>query len=213
MKTHRTILIALAMSSAAGIAGAQDTPAAGPIRPAVQATEITEYLPLTNSEHLRLFLTDTFGAEPVAGSMARAELNQLRDVPKEWGKGGAGFATRLGSGLGQHLVRQTMKFGAAKLLHEDTRYFRSNQTGFWKRLKYAVASSFLARHPSGRRGFSFASVGSTAGSSFLSRLWMPHTLATAGAGASSFGISIGVDVGINVLREFWPDLKRKFRRQ
>jgi hypothetical protein len=34
-----------------------------------------------------------------------------------------------------------------------------------------------------------------------------------GAGASSFGISIGVSVGSNVLREFWPDLKRHFRRR
>jgi hypothetical protein len=37
-------------------------------------------------------------------------------------------------------------------------------------------------------------------------------MATAGSGAATFGITIGCDVGFNMLREFWPDIKSHFRR-
>jgi hypothetical protein len=30
---------------------------------------------------------------------------------------------------------------------------------------------------------------------------------------SKFGMQIGVDMAANVLKEFWPDLERKFRRK
>jgi len=37
---------------------------------------------------------------------------------------------------------------------------------------------------------------------------------SARAGAfSSLGVQLGVDMAANVLKEFWPDLERKFRRK
>jgi hypothetical protein len=34
---------------------------------------------------------------------------------------------------------------------------------------------------------------------------------TAHDAVSSLGVQVGVDMAANVLREFWPDLERKFR--
>jgi hypothetical protein len=36
---------------------------------------------------------------------------------------------------------------------------------------------------------------------------------TAGDAASMLGLQVGVDTAANVLKEFWPDLQRKFGRK
>ena len=74
--------------------------------------------------------------------------------------------------------------------------------------KYAVVSTFLARHDNGNQYFSFSRIGSAAGTAFISREWQPRSTTTAGDGAVSFGISMGSDVGFNIVREFWPGLRR-----
>jgi hypothetical protein len=97
-------------------------------------------------------------------------------------------------------------------LHEDNRYIRSSDHGFWKRSKYAIGSTFVARNDAGRKHFAYSRVGAAAGSSFISRVWQPRSANSAGDGAVSFGISMATDVGGNVFREFLPDLKSKFRK-
>jgi hypothetical protein len=196
MKMRQISLVALAMTITAGLAAAQD-----------------EFSPMTRGERLRGYLTGTFGHNSLAAAAVRAEIGQWRHDPKEWGRDASGYGQRMGSAFAQHFIRHTLEYGASSLLHEDNRYLRSGRAGFWKRMKYAVASSFLARHDNGRRSAGISRLGSAAGAAFISRAWLPRSIATVGAGASSFGISIGVSVGSNVLREFWPDLKRHFRRR
>jgi hypothetical protein len=36
---------------------------------------------------------------------------------------------------------------------------------------------------------------------------------TASDAASKLGMQLGVDMGANILKEFWPDLERKFTRK
>jgi hypothetical protein len=119
----------------------------------------------------------------------------------------------MGSNMAQHVLRGTLRSGAAALLHEDNRYRASNAKGFWKRTKYAVISSFLARKDNGHRRLGFSKIGSAGATAFISRAWLPRTVATVGGGASSFGLTIAADVGANLLHEFWPDLKRRFGRK
>lgn len=67
----------------------------------------------------------------------------------------------------------------------------------------------MARGNDGHQHISISEIGSLAGSSFLSRLWQPSTNSSAGDGATSFGIAMGVNAGMSVLREFLPDLTRR----
>ena len=47
---------------------------------------------------------------------------------------------------------------------------------------------------------------------FVSRAWMPAWFHTFASGISSAGISLAVDAGVNVLREFWPEIRHPRRR-
>ena len=175
-----------------------------------QRAEDDEFVPMTRSERLKRYVTGTFGPNSLNKSAASAEIMQVRKVPKEWSRTPAGFGNRVGSAFAQHIVRGTLQYGTSSALHEDNRYRPSCKKGFWKRAGYAVSSTFLARRDNGRRRFSFSRIGSAGGASFISRTWLPPSIATAGAGASSFGLTIAFDVGANVFHEFWPDLRKKF---
>jgi hypothetical protein len=178
----------------------------------ITTSEAGDFAPMTRSERFRNYLTGTFGLKALNKSAATAEIMQLQNVPVEWGKNPAGFGARFGSVFAQHLVKGTLQYGVSAALHEDNRYLQSGKKGFWKRTGYAVSSTFLARRDNGRRRFSFSKIGGAGGAAFISRSWLPGSIATAGAGASSFGVLIAFDAGSNVFREFWPDLKRRFRR-
>ncbi len=189
----------------------------GPNGPATTITPAArtaaEFQPMTRSERLRNYLLSTGSVESMVSAAASAGIRQWEGTPKEWGGGAEGYGYRIGDAFAHHLVGTTLEYGASSVLHEDNRYFVSDESGVLRRIKYAVASTFLARHDNGARSLSYSRLGGAAGSAFLSRIWQPRSTTSAGDGAMSFGISIGTDVGFNVFREFLPDLKRHFHKE
>ena len=163
-------------------------------------------VPMDQRERFHQYLEDLSRPSFVIGVAATAGLGQWENSPKEWMQGSEGYSKRLGDAFAQHIMMETMMFGAASTLHEDNRYFPSGKSGFGGRLKYAIASTFLARKDDGNWRLSYSRIGATAGTAFLSRVWQPRSTGTAGDGATSFGISEGTQVGLSVAREFLPRL-------
>lgn len=174
--------------------------------PAGEASGRPEFVPMTEADRFRHFMKTTFGPEALLTSAAGSGILQLEHVPKEWPLGAEGYGMRFGNSYAQQIIRHTLIFGASSVLHEDNRYLRSGKSGFGPRLKYAVASTFLARRDDGTQRFSFSRVGGTAGTAVISRLWQPRSTNTMGDAATSFGISMSMQVGFNVAREFMPGL-------
>jgi hypothetical protein len=196
----------------AGTAFAQEGPSGEPAA-VFSSTELqaVEFTPMTRSERFRTYLTSAFGPGALAKSAVRAGYNQLMNSPKEW-DGGEGYGKRFGSAYAKHIIRGTLQYGASTVLHEDDRYLASGRAGFWNRTKYALTSTLLARRDNGDRTFAVARMGSFAGAAFISNIWQPPSTSGYGHAASSFGIAVATDAGFNVFREFFPDLKRRFRR-
>jgi len=163
-----------------------------------------EYVPQTASERFRSYLFSAFGPGAIGRAVAGGSISQWDDSPKEWGGGAAAWGERIGSAYAEHGIRKTLEFGAASALHEDDRYFRSDESGFWKRTRHAIASTFTARDYAGNEHLSFTRVGSAAGASFISRIWQPRSETTAGDGAVNFGITMAAEMGWNVFKEFSP---------
>jgi len=166
---------------------------------------------MTRSERFRDYLIRVAGPQPFITAAAAAGISQAEGTPKEWAGGAEGYGKRIGSAFAQHFIRGTLEYGVSAALHEDNRYFVSGQTGFFRRTKYAIVSTLLARHDNGDQSFSFSRIGSAAGATFISRAWQPRSTTSAGDGAVSFGISVGSDIGFNIFREFWPGLRRHRR--
>ena len=171
-----------------------------------------QFQPLTQSQRAEAYAKGLFSPFLFATAGVSAGIAQWDDVPHAWGQGVEGYGKRFANYFAKQTITRTLRWGAEAALHEDNRYFQSGKQGLWPRLKYCIASSVIARRDDGRQVFSLSRVGSTAGAAFISRTWQPNSDNSVKDGVASFGISMGANAGINVLREFLPDVLRKFRR-
>jgi len=212
MTSKLTLLLALGAAVATTLWAEDDGPKVD-VTAAASISPPPAFAPMTRSERFSAYLKGLAGPETILRAAAAAGISQATNTPKEWGGGAEAYGYRIGNAFAQHMIRNTLQYGASAVLHEDNRYFASGQTGFFRRTKYAVASTFLARHDNGDRSLSFSHIGSAAGTAFISRAWQPRSTTTAGDGAVNFGIAMAADMGFNVFREFWPGMKRHFHRK
>jgi hypothetical protein len=181
---------------------------------AVTSTSVSqqsEFVPMTQAERWHYYFKSTFGVEGVLRSTAGAGISQLNNTPSEWGQGAEGYARRWGNSYAQHIMRETLMYGASSVFHEDNRYFPPAQSAFGQRLKYAIGSSFLARSEDGTRHLSFSRLGSYLATAFISRDWQPPGEHGPRTAIMSFGTAMGATVGFNVAREFIPKRLRRHR--
>jgi hypothetical protein len=171
-----------------------------------------EFVPMTASERARKYIIGAFGPGGILRAAASGGISQLTETPKEWRVGPEAYGDRFGSALAQHVIREALEYGMSAVLHEDNRYFRSTESGFFKRSKHALASVFVARNEAGGEHFAYSRFGSVLGSSFVSRLWQPRSEDGSGDAAASFGFTMASDIGFNFFHEFCPKtLTRHFR--
>lgn len=161
---------------------------------------------LTGQERVREYWKDLVNPLSFVESGASGGWGLLRDRPHEWKEGGAGFGRRYASSFGQHLVQSTILFGVAGALHEDNRYVPCANQSFGSRLVYALESTVESRDRNGNRRVSYSKIGAMAGASAISRLWQPESTGGPANGAVSFGTSLALAAGLNVVREFVPRL-------
>jgi hypothetical protein len=211
MTSRVAVYILLGAAFSTTLAAADDRLEVNP--PAISTPPPPQFAPMTRSERLSNYLVGIANGESLILAVASAGIGQAKATPKEWGGGAEGFGERVGNAYAEHVIHRTLQYGVSAALHEDNRYFVSGQSGFFQRTKYAVMSTLRARHDNGSQSFSFSRVGSAAGTAFISRAWQPRSTTSAGDGAVSFGVTMGSDIGFNMFREFWPDLKRHFRKQ
>jgi len=163
-----------------------------------------EFTPLTASERWRLYFMSTFGPAAIARAAATSGIAQWQGTPKEWRGGAQAYGERFGNSFAEHIIRKTLEGGAAAALHEDNRYVRSTDTGFFKRSMHAVTSVFVAHNEAGGEHFAYSRFGGAASAAFISRIWQPNSTNTSGDAAVNFGITIAADMGWNVVKEFRP---------
>jgi hypothetical protein len=168
------------------------------------ATNAPSYAPLTASERWRRYLVSAFGPGAILRAAAAGGIAQWENTPKEWKQGSEAFGDRFGNSLAEHVIRKTIEAGAAAALHEDNRYFKSTDTGFGKRLKHSVGSVFITHNEAGGEHFAYSRFAGAIGSSFISREWQPRSLDSSGDAAVNFGVTMALDMGWNVFKEFRP---------
>ena len=168
---------------------------------------------LSAGDKLRLHANRTFSLSSMALSSLSAGYSQTKDSPTEWGQGVSGYSKRLASSMASSGVRSALAFGLEATLHQDPRYFRSENTGFWARTGHTLRGTILTRTDRGGETLSTWRLGSAYGSAFLVNLWYPDRFHTARHGLVDGTIRLGSDLAQNAIAEFWPDIKRRVLRR
>ena len=94
------------------------------------------------------------------------------------------------------------------LLHEDPRYFRRGTGTVKSRTWYALSRIFVTRTDAGGRRFNFSEVLGNATGVAVSNLYYSDTR-TVGDNLERLTTQLATDAASQVLKEFWPDIKRK----
>jgi hypothetical protein len=170
------------------------------------------FTPLTGSERFDYFLHHTFGPMAIARSVVWSGLAQAADTPPEWGQGMEGYGKRLAAKFGQHTAKASIQDGTAALLHEDPRYIPSGRTGFRPRLAYAAEHAFLIYRNDGTPKFADSRLIGCFGGAAIARAWYPRGDRTYADILKSGATSFGIDAGMTVVKEFWPDIRRGINR-
>jgi hypothetical protein len=170
----------------------------------------SEVKPLTVEGKLKIAALDAVHPLRIAGAAVSAGIAQASDPYPEWGDGGEGYAKRFGAAVADEASGHIFKgFLFPSLLRTDPRYFRKGQGGAGSRIGYAVTRVFVTRTDSGYSTFNASEFLGAASSAALSTVYYPRSGSSTGDAVSRAGLGVASDMGWNVFKEFWPDIKRK----
>lgn len=177
------------------------------------APSLYNYQPLTTEEKFKIATEDAFDRGTVALAGIFGAENQLTNTNRAFGQGGAGFGRYFGAAYGDLVIGDFMTEGVfPTLLRQDPRYFRRGTGSGWSRLGYAVGQIFWTHRDSGGTQFNYSEiVGNSAAVAISNAYYVDGR--NASNNVSKLGMQIGVDTAANILKEFWPDLERTFRRK
>jgi hypothetical protein len=99
------------------------------------------------------------------------------------------------------------------LTHEDPRYYTLGHGGFWRRTWYSLSRTFVTKTDSGGMEFNWSEVGGNACVAALSNAYYPPQERGASQTLRDWGTQMESAALNNIVKEFWPDIRRKILRQ
>jgi hypothetical protein len=139
-----------------------------------------------------------------------AGLSQLNNSNPSFGQGLSGFAKRYGTNTADQDIGNFMTEAIMpSLLHEDPRYFRKGTGPMKSRIWYAITRVTVTKTDAGTNRFNFSEFLGNGGVAAIGNLYYPDDKGLSPTMQRMF-TQIGTDAISNVLKEVWPDVKRKF---
>jgi hypothetical protein len=144
-----------------------------------------------------------------------AGISQAENSEPGYGQGAEGYGKRYGAALADGTIENFLTSAVLPaLLRQDPRFFQSGQGGFWHRTGYAMSRVIVARGDSGRSQANYSEVfGSAISAGISTYSYHPRADRNVRNAASVWGTQVGYDTLTYVVKEFWPDIRRKLRKK
>ncbi len=173
---------------------------------------LTNYEPLTTRQKFQIAKEDSFDRGTLILAAAFAADAQLNNGNRAFGQGLKGYGQYSGASYADFVVGNYMSEAIyPTLLHQDPRYFRRGVGSAWSRLGYSIGQIFWTHTDSGRTQFNYSEILGNSTAVAISNAYYQDNRSV-GNSTSKLGMQIGVDMASNILKEFWPDVSRKFRK-
>jgi len=174
---------------------------------------LASYKPLTTRRKFRIAAQDSFDRGTVALAALFAGQSQLSNANRSFGQGVQGYSKYFGAAYSDFVTGNYMTEGIfPTLLHQDPRYFRKGTGSALSRLGYSIGQSFWTHRDSGGTEFNYSEVLGNSAAVAISNIYYKDGR-TAHNAISQLEVQIGVDTATNVMKEFWPDVGRRFGRK
>jgi hypothetical protein len=188
-------------------------------------------VPLTAGQKFKVVARGSFDPVQIVWYAALSGVSQAENSEPGYGQGAVGYGKRYGAYAADGTI-ENFFVGAIlpSVLHQDPRFFPKAGGSFISRASYAASRIIISRGDSGSRQFNYSEVfGSAIASAISTYSYHPRRTfnrfnnmgvaeyypsdRTLGNTASVWGSQVGYDAITLLVKEFWPDLRRKLKKQ
>ncbi len=168
------------------------------------------YSPITVKQKFTIATKDSLSPPSYVLGGLFAGLSQFNNSNPSFGQGVEGYAKRYGTNTGDQVIGNYLTEAIMpSLLHEDPRYFRKGHGSGAGRVLYALSRVLVTRTDSGSTRFNFSEFIGNGAVASIGNLYYPDDKGFSPTMQRMF-TQIGTDAISNVLKEIWPDVKRKY---
>jgi hypothetical protein len=167
--------------------------------------------PLTTGQKFKAVARGTFDYVQIPWYGLLAGLSQAENSEPGYGQGAVGYGKRYGAYAADGTIENFM-VGAvlASLLRQDPRFYQSGKGTAVHRVRYAVSRIFITRSDAGHQQFNYSEIfGSAISAGISTYSYHPRADRTVPNTLSVWGSQVAYDTISIVIKEFWPDIRRK----
>jgi hypothetical protein len=171
--------------------------------------------PLTVGQKFKLITRSSFDPAQFAWYGLISAVGQAENSEPAYGQGWGAYGKRYATSMADGVIEGYMVSGVLpSVLRQDPRYFVLGKGGFWHRTEYALSRLIITRSDSGNAVFNASEIFGSASAAAISTYgYHPANDKTFGNAASVWGTQVGYDGLAFVVKEFWPDIRRKIRKK
>jgi len=170
--------------------------------------------PLTAKQKFAVVTRSSFDYVEIPWYGFLSGISQAENSEPGYGQGAEGYGKRFGAAFADGTIENYMT-GAVlpSLLRQDPRFYQLGKGGFWHRTGYAMSRIFITRSDSGSKQFNLSEIAGSAAAAFISNYsYHPQDDRTVPNALSVWGTQVGYDTIAIVVKEFWPDIRRKLQK-
>ncbi len=169
------------------------------------------YTPMTSREKFEGWAHHTYSADMLLGTVFDTMILQATGAYRDYGGGMQGFSKRYGTQLLSNEAGSLFgRWLFPTILHQDTRYYPSRQTNVFDRMAYAVSRTVITRSDNGNNVFNSSLILTLLFTSALANGYKPNYETSFPATMANTFAGLGGAAQMNLLNEFWPDIKSLF---
>jgi hypothetical protein len=187
--------------------------------------------PLTTGQKFKVVARGSFDKIEFPWYGVLSGISQAENSEPGYGQGWKGYGKRYASAFADGTIENFMVAAVfPSLLHQDPRFFQTSEGGFAHRAGYAVSRIFVTRTDSGHSQFNYSEIfGSALSAAISTNTYHPRSFITARYNAATgmvtyvqnasdrtlpntlsvWGTQVCYDTITIVIKEFWPDVRRK----
>jgi hypothetical protein len=171
--------------------------------------------PLTAGQKFKVVARSSFDYVQYPWYGFLAGISQAENSEPGYGQGAQGYGKRFAAAAADGTIENFMTSAVfPSLLRQDPRFFQSGHGGFRRRTWYAFTRILVTRGDNGNSQFNYSEVFGSAFSAGVSTYsYHPHADKTVLNTTKVWGTQVGYDALTYVVKEFWPDIRRKLRKQ
>jgi hypothetical protein len=170
--------------------------------------------PLTPGQKFKVVARGVFDPFEFVLTGFVAGLGQASNSNPSYGQGAQGYAKRYGTAYADNAIENFMASAVfPTVLHQDPRYYQLGHGGFLKRSAHAVSRVVITRSDAGEKQVNYSElVGGVTAASISTYSYHPQSERGFGNVMSVWATQMGWDAVTYMVKEFWPDLRKKAQK-